>query len=67
MKFLLVILAVMTWTVENKNTVSGAGEMPGSVQAIYANTYQKGDVRQGDTATLVLTNIGGRTIEEIVV
>lgn len=57
MKWLLFILSVMTFTVETKNSVSTSGELPDDIQADYACTYQKGIVRNGDTATLTLTNL----------
>ena len=52
----------MTWTVENKNSVSAVGDVPPSVEGFYTNTYQKGQVRHGDVATLTLNGLGGMTI-----
>ena len=65
MKFLLLILSVMTWTVQDKRTVSGDGEWPYDIDVNYSCTYQKGDVRDGDTATLSLANLGGITVNKI--
>ena len=65
MRLLLIILSVMTWTVESKNTVSGSGECPNDMKVTYANTYNKGQVRANDTATLTLSNLGGITLEKI--
>lgn len=65
MKTLLLILSVMTWTVTSNKTVSGEGELLPDVVAAYANTYNKGQVRANDTATLVLSALGGATINGI--
>lgn len=65
MKLLLILLSVMTWTVTSKNNVTGEGEWPYDIEVAYANTYNKGQVRQGDTATLVLGKLGGITVEKI--
>lgn len=63
---LAVILGlVMTWTVESKSVVVGSGDIPSSTEVDYWCTYQKGSVRQGDTATLLLSNIGGIQIQKI--
>lgn len=55
----------MTFTVESKSKVSAAGEWPYGMDAYYANTYQKGDVRAGDTAVLVVNGLDGIAIEKI--
>ena len=65
MKLLFILLAVMTWTVATKSSVQGSGESPSGMTASYACTYQKGDVRKGDTATLHLTNMGGISVEKL--
>ena len=67
MKLLLVLLAVMTWTVESKNTVSLSDDstVPYDIEVGYANTYNKGQVRANDTATLVLSHMEGITINGI--
>ena len=62
---LLILLSVMTWTVESKNSVSGDGEWPYTLQVAYENTYQKGDVRDGDFAILTLANLGGIKVNGI--
>ena len=64
---LLVILSVMTWTVESKNTVTLAdgGSVPYDIEVSYVNTYNKGQVRAGDVATLTLGNLGGMTVERV--
>lgn len=67
MQFLLLILSVMTWTVESKNAVSPAegSSAPHGVEAVYANNYQKGQVRAGDEAVLTLSHLDGITIERV--
>ena len=65
MKTLLLILSVMTWTVTSNKTVSGEGDVPSDIVAAYANTYNKGQVRANDTATLVLSGLSGATINSI--
>lgn len=64
---LLVLLSIMTFTVETKNTVSMDGQWPYDIQVDYSCSYQKGQVRAGDVATLTLGELGGMTIEQIVV
>ena len=65
MKLLLILLAVMTWTVKDKNTVTPSDAIPNGVVAEYSCTYQKGMVRAGDEAVLTLTGLGGRTVNGI--
>jgi len=65
MKLLMVLLAVMSWTVTNKTSVSGDGEWPLDIEASYSCSYQKGDVRQGDQAVLTLTHLEGIAIEQV--
>ena len=67
MKLLHVLLAVMTWTVESKNSVSLSDDstVPYDIEVGYANTYNKGQVRANDTATLVLSHMEGITINGI--
>ena len=67
MKILLILLSVMTWTVESKNAVklTDSSEVPYDIEAVYSNTYNKGQVRAGDVATLTLSHLGGVTIEEV--
>lgn len=64
---LLVILSVMTWTVESKSavTLADGGSVPYDIEVSYANTYNKGQVRAGDVATLTLSNLGGMTVERV--
>lgn len=66
MKLLMILLAVMTWTVESKNSVSGEGTWPYSIEVDYSCSYQKGTVRAGDEATLTLSGLGGITVEKVV-
>ena len=65
MKLLLILLAVMTWTVKDKNTVTPSDAIPNGVVAEYGCTYQKGTVRAGDEAVLTLTRLAGRTISKV--
>lgn len=64
---LLILLSVMTWTVESKNTVTLAdgGSVPYDIEVSYTNTYNKGQLRAGDVATLTLGNLGGMTVERV--
>lgn len=66
MKLLLILLSsVMTFTVETKSSVKVEGTFPYGMDANYACTYQKGDVREGDTATLTLSRREGIQLEKI--
>lgn len=66
MKILLVLLsAMMTFTVDSKSKVTADGTWPYSMSASYACTYQKGDVRANDTATLKVSGLDGITIEKV--
>lgn len=67
MKLLLVLLATMTWTVVDKNTVhlSDDSTVPYDINVSYSNTYNAGHVRTGDVATLSLSNLNGITIESV--
>ena len=65
MKLLLLILSIMTFTVETKSRVNAEGTWPYDMEAVYACTYQKGDVRAGDTATLSLSGLEGITVEKV--
>ena len=64
-KILAIILAVMTWTVESKNVVKGSGEIPTGAAATYTCTYQKGTVRKGDVAVLLITGLQRETIQNV--
>ena len=65
MKLLLVLMAVMSFTVESKTTVSADGLWPYDMSATYANTYNKGQVRANDVATLTLSGLNGITIDAV--
>lgn len=65
MKLILLIVSVMTWTVQSKTSVTGSGEWPYDIEVTYANTYNKGQVRAGDVATLTLSHLDGITIENV--
>ncbi len=67
MKFLIIILSVMSFLVETKSSVTPDGTCPHNMEATYSCSYQKGTVRKGDNATLSLYNLDGITIEKVVV
>ena len=62
---LFLLSAMMTLTVQTKSSVSIEGTAPSGMEARYACTYQKGDVRAGDTATLSLSGLEGLRIEKV--
>ena len=62
----LIVAVVTTWTVQTKSSVSGDKSLlPAGAEVTYRCTYQKGDVRKGDTATLSLQHLGGVQIEAV--
>lgn len=63
--FLTILAAVMTFTVESKKEVSATGEFPYDMEVAYACTYQKGTVRDGDTATLSLSHLEGVAVQAV--
>lgn len=66
MKLLFILLSFMTLTVQDKNTVFlSDGQWPYDIETRYSNTYNKGQVRAGDVATLTLSNLGGITVDTI--
>ena len=65
MHLLLVLLSVMTITVETKSSVSMDGEWPYDIDVSYSNTYQKGDVRGGDVAELRVAHMEGTIVEKV--
>ena len=65
MKLLLLLLSVMTFTVQTKNSVLAEGSFPYDMEVDYACNYQKGTVRNGDTATLTLSNLGNIGLESV--
>lgn len=67
MKLLLIILSVMTFTVQTKTSVSVEGATPSNLEVEYSNSYQKGDVRKDDVAALMLRELGGIAVESVVV
>ena len=62
---LLILSAIMSWFVTSKNSVSGEGEYPSGIEVNYTCTYQKGDVREADTASISFANMGTISIERI--
>lgn len=66
MKILLILLATMTFTVKSWNSVEADGQWPYDFDVTYSTTsHQKGDVRQGDTATLAVKHLEGIDIERV--
>lgn len=55
----------MTFTVQSKNSVSAEGTFPYDMGIAYSCTYQKGQVRAGDTAVLALSNMGAMDVAKI--
>lgn len=47
--------------------MSGEGQWPYDMEVTYSNTYNKGQVRAGDTATLHFTHLEGIDVQEITV
>ncbi len=67
MKLLLIILSMMTFTIQDKHSVASAGDQPVGMQVSYANTGSKGSVTAGQEAVLSLTNLCGIAIDRITV
>lgn len=65
MKLILILLSVMSFTVETKNSVKGDGLFPYDIEIAYSNTGTKGNVSKDDVATLTLGNLGSITVETI--
>lgn len=65
MKWLLILLSVVTFTVKDKRTVTMEGEWPFDIGVSYANTYNKGQVRDGDTAVLSVSGLEGVALDTI--
>lgn len=64
-KFLMIILSVMSFWVETKNSVRPEGVWPYNMDAVYTCTYQKGTVRKGDQAVLTVSGLDGITVQKI--
>lgn len=64
MNALLFILSVMTFTVQSKSSVSMDGIWP-SIQVEYSNTGTKGNVGENDVACLMLSELGGITVNQV--
>ena len=60
-----ILALVMTWAVESKAVVSCVGDVPSQAVAEYKCTYQRGDVRAGDSAVFRLSGIDGMVVERI--
>ena len=55
----------MTFTVQDKHSVKAEGTFPYDMEIAYSCTYQKGQVRSGDTAVLALGNMGAMDVARI--
>jgi hypothetical protein len=65
MKLLLILLSIMTFAVQDKRTVVADGEMPYDMEVTYFCSYQKGQVRAGDSAMISLRHLEGIALEKI--
>lgn len=65
MKLLLVLLSVMTFTIQSKNSVSMDGLWPYDITVDYRNTGTKGNVKAGDKATLSLGGLENIRLESV--
>ena len=67
MKLLLILLAVMSFTVQTKTSVSADGTWPYDMDVEYANSSSqgKGNVGKDDVAALMVTGLGGITVEKV--
>lgn len=65
MKLLLILLSVMTFTIQDKRNVSAEGTWPYDFEVSYYNTGNKGSVTSKDTATLSLTHLDGIAIDKV--
>jgi len=66
MNLMLILLSMMmTFTVSSKNAVSVSGASLNDMGVNYNCTYQKGDVRAGDTATLQLSGLENIHIDSV--
>ena len=55
----------MTWTIKDKNSVTGDGTIPSCLSAEYSCTNTKGTVRADDEAVFTLSSLGGITIDKV--
>ena len=67
MKLLLILLSVMTFTVQSKTSVSADGTWPYDMSAEYNNNSSqgKGNVGKDDVAFLNVTGLGGIAVEKV--
>lgn len=56
---------VATFTVESKNKIGQSGVVPAGTVSKYACSYQKGDIRQGDSAVFELSGWQNVEIEKV--
>jgi hypothetical protein len=65
MKLLLILISVMTFTVETKNSVKTEGLWPYDMECSYACSGTKGNVTDKDTAMLHVSGLDGIIVEKI--
>ena len=65
MNLLLVLLSVMTFTIESRTSVSMDGIWPYDIGVNYTNTGTKGNVGAGDRATLSLSGLENVQLESV--
>ena len=65
MKFLMLILSVMSFLVETKNSVKPEGTWPYDMEAVYTCSYQKGTLRKDDRAVLTVIGLDGVSIQKV--
>ncbi len=62
---LSIMMSVMTITIESKSAVSLSGDVPAGVSATYENTYKKGQLTAGNSATLTMSGMEGMKIAAV--
>lgn len=55
MSFLCILAAIASFVIETKTSISASGELPETATANYECTYKKGQLTDGNTATLYLS------------
>lgn len=67
MKLLSILLAIMSFTVQTKTSVSADGTWPYDMDAEFSNSSSqgKGNVGKDDVASLMVTGLSGITVEKV--
>lgn len=58
---------MVTFTIESKNSVSTQGVMPPDASVSYVNTYKKGQLTAGNSASLILSHWEGVEIDDVTI